>query len=188
MKKTALPRTLSALTLATVALGALSACAPEPAPAPTPSGPPPIVPSTPGQCSIPTDIGAFRADLLAGINAERAKKDLPALTVSPDLQQIAQQQSCDDAVQGIYSHTGLDGSSYEDRFKRIGYSTKYAEENTGQGAPAEGNDTVKTIVGFWMLSTYHRKNMLNKHVTELGIGRAHGGNGNDFWVVDFGKP
>lgn len=187
MRKTKAPRTLRAMTFATLALGALAACAPEPKPAPEPTTPPPLPASTPEQCSIPPDVAAFRTNLLDGINAERAKKKLEPLTVSADLQGIAQKQACDDAVQGIYSHTGLDGSSYKDRLDRIGYPTRHAEENTGMGSPTEGNDTVQTIVGFWMLSVYHRNNMLSPRVNEVGIGRAHGGNGNDFWVVDFGK-
>lgn len=187
MRMTRAAGVLRALTLATAAAGTLAACAPEPQPAPEPAQPAPLAPSTAEQCSIPPNIAAFRSDLLAGINAERAKKDLAPLTVSADLQGIAQKQACDDAVQGIYTHTGLDGSTYAERLDRIGYPKKHAEENTGMGSPQEGNDTVKTIVGFWMLSVYHRNNMLSSKVTEAGIGRAHGGNGNDFWVVDFGK-
>ena len=186
MKTTPAVRTVAAITLATVAL---AACAPEPAPDPVqPAQPAELPPSTATRCTIVPDIDAFRSSLLAAMNAERAKKDLNPLTVSPRLEQIAQKQACDDAVQGIYSHTGLDGSSYKDRFDRVNYPTRYAEENTGMGSPEEGNATVDSIVGFWMLSTYHRNNMLSKNVTEAGIGRAHGGNGNDFWVVDFGKP
>lgn len=190
MKKTPSARTMPRLATAMIFLAALSACAPapKPQPKPAPPAPAPIVGSTPGHCSIPADIDAFRENLLAGINAERIKKGLSPLSVSPKLEQIAQQQACDDAVQGIYSHTGLDGSSYSDRLKRIGYPTRGAHENTGMGAPAEGNDTVKTIVGFWMLSIYHRNNMLDPKITQAGIGRAHGSNGNDFWVVDFGRP
>lgn len=186
MKKTPLVRTVSVLAFATLAAATLSACAPKPQPKPQPVTPPPIVGSTPGHCSIPANIDAFRADLLAGINAKRADAKLPPLTVSPKLQQIAQQQSCDDAVQGIYTHKGLDGSTYAERLERVGYPKKDARENTGMGAPAEGDDTVKTIVAFWMLSNYHRHNMLDPKVTQAGIGRAHGSNGNDFWVVDFG--
>ncbi|MDA3887486.1 MAG: CAP domain-containing protein [Allgaiera sp.] len=188
MKKTPSIRTRSALAIGTLVLVTLAACAPAPKPEPTPPAPPPSVGSTPGHCSVPADIDIFRDKLLAGINAERIKKNLTPLSVSPKLEQIAQQQSCDDAVQGIYSHTGLDGSTYSDRLKRVGYPTKGAHENTGMGAPAEGNDTVSTIVGFWMLSIYHRDNMLDPKITQAGIGRAHGSNGNDFWVVDLGRP
>lgn len=138
-------------------------------------------------CKLPANTDQFRSALLAGINAKRHEKGLAPLTAAPKLQQIAQKQACDDAVKGIYSHTGLDGSGYKDRFKRIGYPVKYARENTGMGAPAEGNDSVKSIIGFWMISPYHRKNMLDPQVTRAGIGKAHGNNGNDFWVVDFGR-
>lgn len=188
MKKTPAARTRSALAISTLVLVTLAACAPAPKPEPVPAGPPPIVGSTPGHCSVPDNVEQFRSDLLAGINAKRAEAKVPPLSVSPQLQQIAQQQSCDDAVQGIYTHTGLDGSTYAERLDRIGYPKKGARENTGMGAPAEGDDTVDTIVSFWMLSNYHRKNMLDPKVTEVGIGRAHGSNGNDFWVVDFGHP
>ena len=50
-----------------------------------------------------------------------------------------------------------------------------------------GNDDAARIVAFWMTSPFHRGNMLNPDVRRAGVGRARGDDGNDFWVVDFGR-
>ena len=78
-------------------------------------------------CMVPQNLLAFRADLIAGINHERAARGVAPLAVDARLEDAAQGQACDDAVKHIYSHVGLDGSDSRD-------AAQAPELSAGRGA------------------------------------------------------
>lgn len=180
-----MPHRLTRLTVGALSILALSACAApfEKTEPPKPAKPAPSAFATDGSaCEIPKGTPLFRDQLIRHINAAREKAGVAPLQTDPRLQEAAQQQACDDGVKGIYSHIGLDGSTLRIRLKRAGFPEDGGLENTGMG-----NKPPEQIVGFWMTSPFHRRNMLSPHVNSIGVGLAHGHNGNNFWIADFGK-
>jgi uncharacterized protein YkwD len=129
--------------------------------------PPPTATGFPG-CS-PTGNSNFEIALLALINGEREASGLPAYTQQSQLQAAAQIHSTDMACNGFFSHTGLDGSSKEDRVSAQGYSGTSVEENIfgtvdfTSGAP-------QLAFSFWMASPPNQANILHGEFTDIGIG------------------
>jgi uncharacterized protein YkwD len=120
-------------------------------------------------------------------NAERAKANCPALTISPLLVQAAQRHSDDMARHSFLSHTGSDGSSPWDRIQATGYNYSRAAENIAAGYP-----TPASVVSAWMNSAGHRNNILNCALTEIGVGYAYRDNDprnfRHYWTQNFATP
>jgi len=67
----------------------------------------------------------------------------------------------------FFSHTSLDGSSNGDRIKAEGYAFRTAGENI-----AAGQVTAASVVGDWLESPGHCRNIMNGAFTDLGLGIA----------------
>lgn len=117
--------------------------------------------------------------ILAGINAERAAKGLPALSTDPRLTRAAQAHAQDMAARGYFSHTAPDGSTPKARAERAGYRACLIAENISQGYP-----TVAGAMAGWMASKGHRDNILRRGVSEIGVGVGAGRT----YVTVFAKP
>jgi uncharacterized protein YkwD len=115
-------------------------------------------------------------------NAERARRKLPPLSVSPELEAAAMAHALDMADRRKMAHKGADGSSPFDRMKREGYAFRAAGENV-----AYGFDDVESVMGGWMRSPGHKRNILGQF-TEIGVGRAIARDGASYWCVTFGTP
>ncbi len=121
-------------------------------------------------------------DILQLVNQVRAEYGLGALTHNGSLASAAQSHANFIALNAIYSHIGVNGSTWQDRAQAAGY-TGYAGENLVGGTrltPQQG-------VTWWRNSAVHFSNMLNPRWTEAGIGYAVG-NGQNFYVMVFGTP
>jgi uncharacterized protein YkwD len=118
-------------------------------------------------CTVPDSASALQAELLAGLNAERAARSLPPLKLDPALDTAAQKHACDNAKRMTTSHVSGDGSKLQHRLRRVGYDYATAAENTGRGF-ASG----KRAVEWWMDSPKHKQNMLMSGVQDIGIGIA----------------
>src|SRR5438128_2635743 len=70
-------------------------------------------------------------------NAERAKKDLPALKANPLLQKAARKHSENMARQGKLAHE-LDDEGPADRVRAAGYEFSRLAENVAMGPDAKG--------------------------------------------------
>jgi len=133
-------------------------------------------------CRIPVDLADRRVHMAQMINQERQKNRLRPLKIVPALEKSAQDHACDNANQRQISHQGSDGSDLRARFRRAGYRFHAGNENVGN-YPA-------TLLMFqaWMNSPGHKANILDRNVTELGVGVAMGEDNRHYWVTDSGAP
>ena len=83
---------------------------------------------------------------------------------------------------GYFDHNSNDGRSPGARMADAGYdiSRGWAENI------AVGYSNAEAVMKAWMLSTGHRKNILNCDLRALGVGVARAGNGRLYWTQDFG--
>jgi uncharacterized protein YkwD len=114
-------------------------------------------------------------------NAERAKKELPALKVNALLVKAAEQHTKNMARQGRMDHE-LDGEGPAGRVRKAGYEFSRVGENIAWGMDA------KEVVRVWMKSEGHRANILSEHYSEIGIGVAKDGDGRPYYTQVFGTP
>ncbi len=97
------------------------------------------------------------------VNAERAKVNLPALTMSEDLNKAAQIRAAETTKS--FSHTRPNGKSFSSVLSENNITFRGAGENI-----AWGQKTPEAVVNAWMNSKGHRANILNKKFTSIGIG------------------
>jgi len=119
-------------------------------------------------------------EILQLVNAVRAEYGLAPVAYNAQLAAAAQGHANFIATEGIYSHYGVNGSTWQDRAQAAGYPG-WAGENLVGGTrltPQQG-------VTWWRNSAIHFSNMLNPRWTEAGVGSAVG-NGQNFYVMVFG--
>jgi uncharacterized protein YkwD len=97
-------------------------------------------------------------------NAERQRRGLKPLAVSPGLSAQAAQWSAAQANARRMKHS------------RGGYRA----ENVAVGQP-----TPEAVVTAWMNSRGHRKNILNSSLTTIGVGCSQSSNGRPYWTQQF---
>ena len=135
------------------------------------------------------EVSAFERRVLELVNQERAKAGAPPLVMNDKLNKVADSHSENMADQDFFSHTGKDGSKAWDRAKNLGYQYSRIGENI-----AAGQRTPEQVVSDWMKSSGHRRNILDKNYTEIGIGHEFLSNDtgsinyNHYWTQVFGKP
>ena len=106
---------------------------------------------------------SFAEQVVELVNAERAKVNLPALTMTTRLNEAALVRA-KETVQS-FSHTRPNGSSFSTVLKENGISFQGAGENI-----AWGQRTPEQVVNAWMNSEGHRANILNPRYTSIGVG------------------
>lgn len=114
------------------------------------------------------------------MNAHRVDAGLRPLSHTPALTVVAQQFAQDITQQQGLSHVGTDGSEPEDRLRAQGLRSCLTAENI-----AKGQHTAKSVVSSWMNSPGHRANILNRRVTQFGLGYDPAGHS---WVLVLSKP
>ncbi len=117
-------------------------------------------------------------------NAERKKQDVSLLKLSAELSKIARAHSENMARQKKMDHV-LDGKSPFDRIKATGMRYYYAGENVAWGPDNIG---MPAVMDGWMNSEGHRKNILSKDFTEIGIGIARNADGQIYFTQLFAQP
>lgn len=143
-------------------------------PSPDESPSPSAGPSTSG----PT---AMENAVVIMVNAERAKRRCPAVRTDERLRTAARGHSRDMAAKGFLSHTGSDGSSFDERIRRTGYPTPLSENI------AVGYRTAADVMAGWMRSKGHRANILDCTAKAVGVGLAYRADGTPYWTQDFGR-
>ena len=129
-------------------------------------------------------LDAEEAEFLKLINAHRAANgNLPPLTATPLLNQVAYDHSLDMAKNKYFSHDSQDGTGPFDRMKNAGYQGGWMAENI-----AAGNETAAKTFEQWKNSPGHNTNMLGEHYRAIGIGRAYDAASpyRWYWTTDFG--
>jgi uncharacterized protein YkwD len=150
---------------------------PTPTPAPVPTAPPagPVVPPPP-----PPAPGPSRniTELLALTNQDRLNNGCAALTLNAALMRAALGHAQDMSQRDYFSHTSLDGRTYDQRIRQAGFDGDDIGENIASGFPA-----AREVQDAWMDHAGHRRNILD--CTFKWVGMAYVPNG-EYWVVDFG--
>lgn len=129
----------------------------------------------------PPDADAVRA-VVTRTNAERHRAGLAPLSVDPQLTEAAERHARNMAKQNRMSHS-LDGRTVADRARAAGYDYRTVGENIAWNQP-----TAAAVVGDWMSSRGHRRNILGPDFTHIGVAVATNSKGEPYWVQVFGRP
>jgi LysM repeat protein len=90
------------------------------------------------------------------------------------------------AETGIYSHTGIDGSTSTDRAIAVGYGEGSSVRVTENWARGPGMTASEVVYQSWATSNIHNSQMLSTSYNEFGAGVALDGDGMTVYVVNFG--
>lgn len=126
---------------------------------------------------------SVESDFMAMLNAERATLGKNPLSINSCLSTAAYLHSQDMAEQGYFSHTSLDGRTFDQRIIAAGY-TDYVSlgENI---AYAYGAPDAARVYGMWKNSTGHYANMMGDF-SDAGLG-VYSKNGYTYYTLDLGK-
>lgn len=131
------------------------------------------------------------AQVLKKANAYRAKKDAGKLTLDDKLNATARAHARGMAKADRYGDEDNNGHVWQgkkaaDRAKGAGYKFAALAENVGWNR--NKNDPADAIVKAWIDSAGHEKNLVNKELTQTGIGAAKSKTGKWYFVQLFGRP
>jgi len=134
------------------------------------------------QCD-PDDPPSQREQVVQITNQRRADNGLEPLRADSRLNLAAQRHSADQARLDRMSHVGSDGSTFVVRISRTGYPFSTGGENVAAGYP-----NAKQVMRGWMNSAGHRANILNRDVTEIGVGAVRSSDGTLYWTMVLARP
>ncbi|MBV8368581.1 MAG: hypothetical protein JO036_06545 [Candidatus Eremiobacteraeota bacterium] len=117
--------------------------------------------------------------LAADVNAERAKRGIPALQRDDTLDRFAYAKAVEMAARGYFGHTDPNGVSFYDRLAAWHMAGTYAGENI-----AFDYDEPRAHAAF-MNSPPHAQNVLDANEHKLGVAVVTVGNDETFYVEDF---
>ncbi|MBN2047327.1 MAG: hypothetical protein JW750_05755 [Anaerolineaceae bacterium] len=157
------------------------------APTATKTSAPPTATQPPAGCDDSTN-GSYESQVIVLINQERAAQGLSALSGNSALTSAARRHSKDMACNGIFSHTGSDGSTPFSRMLDAGYAYSAAAENIYAGGGSSNSPAA--AVSAWMASTGHRANILGAAYVDIGIGYVYsaGSPYGGYYTANFGAP
>ena len=123
--------------------------------------------------------------MLDAVNAARAEGQTcgsevyppaPPLVWNDRLTTAAEAHSADMARNAYFDHTGSDGSRPGDRATRAGYPWRIVGENI-----ARYQSSVGEVVGAWVASPSHCRNLMDARYAELGASER-----DTYWTQVFG--
>lgn len=119
-------------------------------------------------------------DILKLVNEERKKRGIAGLSLSEELNELANLKAKDMVQNNYFDHTSPTYGSLSDMMDEFGISFSTAGENiaSGQASPQD-------VMKGWMNSDGHRANILNPSFTKLGVGYCDGGIYGTIWVQMF---
>ena len=163
----------------TTAPAVLQAAAPAPvtttaAPAPPPAAPAPV-PVPP-----PSPAGSLADYAVSQINASRAAYGFGPVVLDGAISAVAYSHAYDQAVNGYFSHTGLNGSTRDSRLRAGGISFSWSGENQCYLVGRTAQATLDWCHAQFMAEPYpghwnHIANVLNPNATRVGVGIAQVG-------------
>ncbi|MCB6200222.1 CAP domain-containing protein [Extibacter muris] len=120
----------------------------------------------------------FAKQVVALVNAERAKEGLPALKMAEDVSRAALVRAKETEIS--FSHTRPDGRGFNTALTEQGVQFRGAGENIawGQKSPQE-------VMKGWMNSPGHRANIMNSRYTTIGVGHYQNQKGTNYWTQLF---
>ncbi|GGD09416.1 hypothetical protein GCM10011335_10370 [Aureimonas glaciei] len=123
-----------------------------------------------------------RQEALASVNAFRSEHGLQPLALNARLTQVAEAQSVAMAARDRMDHNVA--GALPARMRQAGYAWSTTSENIGRSYP----DYAAAMAG-WVRSPGHRANLLNRSVTEIGLGGARDAAiGRNYWTQTFAAP
>jgi uncharacterized protein YkwD len=131
------------------------------------------------------NVQAVREEMLEHINTIRRGIGLTPLELDPRLTTAAQAHADDMLARTYYDHVSPEGTTPRQRVRAAGFVTDLVAENIAAGQTSAGD-----VLGAWMHSTGHRRNLLDPRLTRIGIGMALGSYEHRYkvlWVQDFGQ-
>lgn len=117
--------------------------------------------------------------VLDAVNAQRRANGLGAVSLDSRLVRAAAAHARDLNRRGVLDHRGSNGSKVGDRVTRAGYRWSEVAENLALTATG----SARAVVALWMKSPGHRRNLLNRRVTQIGASRV-----GDTWVLVLARP
>lgn len=124
----------------------------------------------------------LQLDLYKMINQRRAENGLPPLALDGRLVASAGEHAADMAAGRYCRHNGRDGSTSRSRMRKHGYPfNNWAGENI-----ICSRRTPEAAMAWWMNSGPHRRNILHRHFTHIGIGVDPNGPHGPMWTLNFG--
>jgi uncharacterized protein YkwD len=125
-----------------------------------------LLASTATWAQTPTadDLKRMEDQVFALVNQRRAEAGLAAYSRAPELDAAARRHSSNMATTENLSHTGTDGSTFDQRIKAAGYPGDPTGENI-----AWGYSSAEAVMNGWMNSTGHRANILSQTSNQIGI-------------------
>ena len=124
-------------------------------------------------------------DVLARLNADRGRRALPPLRLSPALTRAALWKSLHMAGHAYVAHADPAPltRSVGERLAACGYPAR----TSGWGENiASGFRSPSSVVAGWLDSPGHRRNIETRAFTTVGIGVAASPTGRLYWTTDFG--
>lgn len=127
----------------------------------------PNKPESPSQDENNTNssVSSIEQEVVRLVNIERQKEGLAPLKLDTSLSNVARLKSEDMKKKGYFSHTSPTYGSPFDMLKQFNITYKTAGENI-----AKGQKTAKAVVDAWMNSEGHRRNIMSKSFTHIGVG------------------
>lgn len=126
-------------------------------------------------------VARLELQLYKAINEKRAEAGLAPLALDARLSAAAKEHSADMAAARRCRHAGRDGSTSRIRMRRHGYPyNNWAGENI-----ICSRRTVDAALTWWMRSAPHRRNILHRHFTHIGIGIDPNGPYGPMWTLNF---
>jgi len=133
------------------------------------------------------DRAGVRRIALATVNEVRREHGREPVAGEARLDAAAQRHAEDMLRREYYDHASPEGETARARARRAGYRGRSLGENI-----AKGLFTPDEVVRRWMDSSGHRRNILKRGFSEMGLGVAYGVNSADefevVWVQVFATP
>lgn len=131
-----------------------------------------------GTSAPDTEALSYAQQVVALVNAERARAGLNALTLDTEIASAALVRAKETEIS--FSHTRPDGRHFSTALTDNGIRFRGAGENIawGQLSPEE-------VMKGWMNSDGHRANILNPNYTRIGVGYYQNAAGRNYWTQLF---
>ena len=113
--------------------------------------------------------------MLQQVNKERKAAGVKPLALYEPINKTAQEKAVDLYKTKVFDHYSKNLGWCTDQFERAGISYSAAAENI-----AWGQGSVSSVMKDWMNSSGHKRNILDKNMTHLGVGYYKG-----YWVQQF---
>lgn len=144
-----------------------------------------MLPSDMDEKTVLTDQPIDKGQMLSKINAYRQQNGMPELRHDPELDAVSQKMARHIAERDSMDTWAHSAFGLSQRLEKAGYKNYAGAENLGAGYA----DLSAAFRG-WQGSEGHNSNLLNPHMTRVGIARTNRNTGKwrNFWVMTLARP